>query len=161
MRRNDIVACLLEVNCSNSFLQNIRKLDVERKDEILRFVCLTLNKENHLTVLVFRDIVINCKKLEARHFRVIEQLMEAKSESHVISRIIDVMASQTSESCNDKSFGKLLIAVIQVLGTRVHQFELPLRQMIRNHRSPWKNKAEKMFNDYCESSHLSQSLIKF
>lgn len=102
--------------------------------------------------------MLNCRQLEQKHIRVLEFFLDKNINYGVIKMIITLLASQ--RETNDKTVGKLIVCLIEILGRNIYQFEQPLRQIIAQHNSVWKTKIQKMFDQHYECSQLSQTLIK-
>lgn len=146
--------------CCGVFLQNISKLDAEFKNEILRWVCLLFGfcGSEINACFVFSNVVLNCRQLDENYVKVLECLLDKNTHHSVIKMIVVFLASQGETK--DKALGKLLVSLIQILGRNIHQFEQPLRQIIAHHKSVWRTKIQKTFNEHYECSQSSQSLIK-
>lgn len=73
-------------------------------------------------------------------------------------KIVELMCQVAKEFSSEKSFGKLLLEIIQHLGSNVVRSEQQLKYIILNHKSVFKAKIVKLF-DSCLQDHkiFSQS----
>lgn len=77
-------------------------------------------------------------------------------ETH--KKLIEMLSNISEKHSRDKNFGKLLIQLIDALGTNLIHFEQQLKRIIAGHQSIWKSKMEKiMQKNYEDSMLFSQS----
>lgn len=107
-----------------------------------------------------RKLIENCKEFDKQHITAIQHLLDSKVQPEILYKLVELVATKSSEFCNDKTFGKLIFTITQFLGRYVLQVERPLKSIIEKHKSVWKIKTEKLFNTYYECSQLSQSLVR-
>jgi hypothetical protein len=79
-------------------------------------------------------------------------------EYEALNKLVEMLSNIAEDHSRDKSFGKLLMNTVEVLGPNLIRLEQPLKHIIAGHKSIWKSKLEKTFDTCFEDSMMfSQS----
>ncbi|KAF2895922.1 hypothetical protein ILUMI_10258 [Ignelater luminosus] len=113
--------------------------------------------DNHKNTLL-STFKSHCQKLELHHLSIILSLLTSTSSGETLMKIVELMCQVAKKFSSEKSFGKLLLEIIQHLGSNVVRTEQQLKYIISNHKSVFKAKVVKLF-DSCLQDHkiFSQS----
>ncbi|XP_056633841.1 uncharacterized protein LOC130443295 [Diorhabda sublineata] len=107
---------------------------------------------------LLRNFVINSNELEENHISILDILFGEKVETDTINKLIEIMSKSADSFATNKIFGKFLLKLIQLLGKQVVLLEKPMNHIIGIHRSIWKVKIQKTYDEFIQDSLLmSQS----
>ncbi|XP_017785100.1 PREDICTED: uncharacterized protein LOC108568490 [Nicrophorus vespilloides] len=129
----------------SKYLVNLKEECPRALQENLKYL-----KASHKQALL-REFIQNCSKLEVAHFPLCELLINEQLDQGAVKKFVNMLTKSSMEYNGDKNFGKLLLQVIVKVGNIVKYFEDDFRSIIKNHRSPWKVKLTKTFENAINS----------
>ncbi|XP_028132618.1 uncharacterized protein LOC114328068 isoform X1 [Diabrotica virgifera virgifera] len=110
-------------------------------------------------VKMFKNLVTNCKNLEDNHISLFDTLQGEQVDNDTLNKLVEIMSKSADKHSTNKNFGKFLLKIIQLVGKNISTFEKPLNHIIGTHRSIWKGKIQKTYDELLQDSFLmSQSL---
>ncbi|KAJ8926995.1 hypothetical protein NQ314_020556 [Rhamnusium bicolor] len=142
------------VKYSDILLEELTKTLLSTESQSKVFLQFVTGLNTDFKTKMFRKFIFTCEN----YIGTIEILISSQVEYDSLNRLIEIMSNATNNFNSDKSFGKLLMSVIKFLGKNCALLEQPLKHIIGTHRSIWKAKLQKIFEDCLQdSSVLTQS----
>ncbi|CAH1364629.1 unnamed protein product [Tenebrio molitor] len=140
---------------NEEFVSIMTKLKEEETKMCLQY--LKKLNPNFQSALV-RDFILAVKTLNDNHLIIIQSLLNNQVEYEALNKLVEMLSNIAEDHSRDKSFGKLLMNTVEVLGPNLIRLEQPLKHIIAGHKSIWKSKLEKTFDTCFEDSMMfSQS----
>jgi hypothetical protein len=140
---------------NEEFVSIMTKLKEEETKMCLQY--LKKLNPNFQSALV-RDFILTVKTLNDNNLIIIESLLNNQVEYEALNKLVEMLSNIAEDHSRDKSFGKLLMNTVEVLGPNLIRLEQPLKHIIAGHKSIWKSKLEKTFDTCFEDSMMfSQS----
>ncbi|CAG9858064.1 unnamed protein product [Phyllotreta striolata] len=128
-------------NYSNAVLKFLNALPRQFRDKLLRNLLLTI------------------KNLEECHFALFDALVDDLTETTSLNRLVEFMSKNRDNYTMNKVFGKFLLKVIQLLGDDLSAVEKPMSHIIENHRSIWKGKIQKIYQEFIQDRSLLSQFV--
>ncbi|KAJ8984308.1 hypothetical protein NQ317_012279 [Molorchus minor] len=149
----------------NQFSTRYPNITLEELNEVLlnigdncKIVLQFINGLNvEFKTCLLKKFVFNCKTFNENYIPVVETLISAHVEYNILNKLIEILSNASGSFINDKSFGKFLVKVVTLLGKNVTSVEQPLRHIIGSHKSIWKSKIQKTFDDCLQDCSFSQT----
>nr|XP_023023014.1 uncharacterized protein LOC111511231 [Leptinotarsa decemlineata] len=123
-------------SCSKVFLQFLDGLADEFKSSILK------------------NFIFSCEDLQLHHISLIDILLNSQVEIESLNKLVEIMSFAADKYTTEKTFGKLLMNALKLLGKNVALLEKPLNHIIASHRSVWKSKIQKIFDENFEDNSM-------
>lgn len=105
--------------------------------------------------------LLDCEQFQDKYISVVENLISNQTDLAVFSKLIELLSASSEQFTSNKGFGKLLMSIVKYLGRNVQgSIAIMLSHIIASHRSIWKSKIQKCFDDLQQdSSVFSQSQL--
>lgn len=100
----------------------------------------------------------NCPKFQEKYIPLLEILVTNHADQESFSGLVTLITTISDQYSSSKSFGKLLLHVTTCVGRHFPVIESSLSHIVASHKSIWKGKIQKCFENYQQlSQFLSQS----
>ncbi|KAK4883890.1 hypothetical protein RN001_000161 [Aquatica leii] len=131
----DLVRVLVETTDNRQLIIIRKHLDV-----------LSDNQKNRL----LQEFLKSCSDLKEKHIDSILCLVTKQTDLNNLNSVVVMMYNLAKEFATEKTFGKLIMEILPILGTNIIKYESQMKHIIDSHKSVYESQINKIFNGFLQ-----------